>query len=107
MTNIDWDDEEYDCPFSYKPKAEEIIRLVKRSEYDRVCAELAWYKADAERLAVKLNNLANAVAYDLRHADDEDEDKSWDALTKLKDALEGARAALAAHAAGPEKEGVG
>ncbi len=41
-----------------------------------------------------LNNLCNAVAYDLRHGDDPDEDKSWEALIQLRDALSAARAMI-------------
>jgi len=41
-----------------------------------------------------LNNLADAVAYDMRHGDDPDEDKSWEALIQLRDALSAARAMI-------------
>jgi hypothetical protein len=52
---------------------------------------------DAERLATVLKDLQMAVAYDLRHGDNENEDKAWDALNKLSDSLSQASTALAAH----------
>jgi hypothetical protein len=52
---------------------------------------------DAELLAQALKDLQMAVAYDLRHGDNEDEDKAWDALNKLSDSLSQASTALAAH----------
>lgn len=51
-------------------------------------------KTEIARLREALIVLRMAVADDLRHGDDADEDRSWEALARLKSALEKAAEAL-------------
>jgi hypothetical protein len=69
----------------------------QRAKIGQLETRIAELEADAERLATALKDLQMAVAYDLRHSDNEDEDKAWDALNKLSDSLSQGSTALAAH----------
>lgn len=62
-----------------------------------------WTAAEINDELVKaLDGLVSAVHYDLRHADDEDEGKSWRALEMIKSALEISKHALKKASGGEE-----